>query len=358
MSKPFRLLVPRVLLSTALCAIAVPVVVTPAQAATQSARLGDRTLRPGDHGDDVKQLQKLLTSAGIKITADGNYGTGTKKAVQRFQGVANLTMNGIADRRTIAKLRSAVGGSAAQAGNAGGFDSTGSNGRTHSLGDRIPVMRGMSGHDVKVLQDFLRRAGVKKVTVDGEFGSSTYRAVRAFETTQKLPVDGIMDAGDIDVLRGLAKAGGRTARTAPAPLPLAPGDRAKLTSDGLAMAPANAPQAVKDIIAAGNKIAKLPYIYGGGHGKWEDDGYDCSGSVSYALHGADLLKAPLVSGDFPSWGQSGPGQWITIYGNSGHVFMYVAGLRFDTSGASQDGSRWHASERPTKGYGVSHPVGL
>lgn len=359
MSRSFRLFVPRVLLCTALCAIAaVPAVATPAVAATKSSRLGDRTLRTGDKGADVKQLQKLLTAAGIKVKADGNYGPGTASAVKRFQRVANLNPTGRADRATVRALRSAVGGSAAQAEGAGGFDSDGSNRRAHSLGDRIPVMKGMSGHDVKVLQDFLRRVGIKGVTVDGEFGAGTYKAVRAFETAQKLPVDGIVDAGDIDVLRGLAKAGGANARSAPAPLPLAPGDRAKLTSDGLAMAPANAPQAVKDIIAAGNKIAKKPYIYGGGHGKWEDDGYDCSGSVSYALHGADLLKAPLVSGDFPDWGESGPGQWVTIYGNSGHVYMVVAGLRFDTSGAKQDGSRWHTSTRPTQGYGVSHPVGL
>jgi hypothetical protein len=167
-----------------------------------------------------------------------------------------------------------------------------------------------------------------------------------------------MDANDIDVLRGLVDAGGSSATTAAAPLPLAPGDRAKLTPDGLAMAPANAPESIKQIIAAGNKIAKLPYIYGGGHGKWEDDGYDCSGSVSYALHGANLLKAPLVSGDFPDWGDPGPGQWMTIYGNAGHVYAVIAGLRFDTSGQSQDGSRWHSTMRPTKGYGVSHPVGL
>jgi len=327
-------------------------------AAKQTRTLGDRTLRMGDSGSDVKQLQKLLTIAGMKVKADGNFGAGTKAAVKRFQRAANLSPSGTVGRKTITALRAAAGGSAAQAGSAGGFDSSGSNGSTHSLGDRIPVMRGMSGHDVKVLQDFLRRAGVKSVTVDGEFGTGTFRAVKSFEATEKLPVDGIVDAGDIDVLRGLAGAGGKDAKTAAAPLPLAPGDRAKLTSDGLAMAPADAPQAVKDIIAAGNKIAKLPYIYGGGHGKWEDDGYDCSGSVSYALHGADLLKAPLVSGDFPDWGQSGPGQWVTIYGNSGHVFMYVAGLRFDTSGASQDGSRWHTATRPTKGYGVSHPTGL
>jgi peptidoglycan hydrolase-like protein with peptidoglycan-binding domain len=360
MSKPFRWFLPRVLLCTALCSVtALPVVVAPASAEAATRKLGDRTLRMGDSGTDVKQLQELLTSAGVKVKADGNFGAGTKAAVQRFQRAAYLQASGVVGPTTIAKLRAAAGGAAATVRQSGGFDSSGSNARARSLGDRIPVVKGMSGHDVKVLQDFLRRAGMKRVAVDGEFGGNTLRAVRSFEKVEKLPVDGRVDANDIDVLRGLAGAGGtKKATAAPAPLPLAPGDRAKITSDGLAMAPANAPEAVKQIIAAGNKIAKTPYIYGGGHGKWEDKGYDCSGSVSYALHGANLLKAPLVSGDFPDWGESGPGQWITIYGNSGHVYMVVAGLRFDTSGAKQDGSRWHTSSRPTTGYGVSHPVGL
>ena len=161
-------------------------------------------------------------------------------------------------------------------------------------------------------------------------------------------------AGD-DIAPPAAPAGGTKAA---APAPLAPGDRAKLGADGMAIAPANAPDVVKQIIASGNEIAKTPYVYGGGHGKWKDRGYDCSGSVSYALHGAGLLKSPLVSGDFPSWGTPGPGQWVTIYGNGGHVFMYVAGLRFDTSGAHNGGSRWQTDKRSGDGYGVSHPTGL
>jgi peptidoglycan hydrolase-like protein with peptidoglycan-binding domain len=359
MPQPYRSSVPRSIICALLaCATVSTVAAAPASAKTQTRKLGDRTLRLGDKGTDVKQLQRLLNITGIKTKSDGQFGPGTKTAVQRFQRSARLAPSGTAGRKTISALRRASGGSAAQVVGSGGIASDGSNSRNRSLGDRIPVMKGMSGHDVKVLQDFLKRAGVKNVTIDGEFGSGTYRAVRSFETTEKLSVDGVVDANDIDVLRGLVEAGGSNAKVAAAPLPLAPGDRAKLTSDGLAMAPANAPEPIKQIIAAGNKIAKTPYIYGGGHGKWEDDGYDCSGSVSYALHGANLLRAPLVSGDFPDWGDPGPGQWMTIYGNSGHVYAVIAGLRFDTSGASQDGSRWHTATRPTKGYGVSHPPGL
>ena len=137
-----------------------------------------------------------------------------------------------------------------------------------------------------------------------------------------------------------------------------PGEKAKLTSDGLAIAPSSAPQEVKDIIAAGNEIATMPYRYGGGHGKWKDSGYDCSGSVSFALHGAKLLKAPMPSGSFTSWGKSGPGEWVTIYANGGHMFMVVAGLRFDTSGRGDNGSRWQKAMRSPSGFTVRHPKGL
>jgi hypothetical protein len=143
-----------------------------------------------------------------------------------------------------------------------------------------------------------------------------------------------------------------------APLKLGPGQRAIVGPDGLAIAPVAAPPVVQAIIAAGNRIALKPYIYGGGHGQWEDDGYDCSGSVSYALHGAGLLDQSMASGDFMKWGDAGPGQWVTLYANGGHIFMVVAGLRFDTSGRSTKGSRWQADMRPATGYAVRHPTGL
>ena len=126
----------------------------------------------------------------------------------------------------------------------------------------------------------------------------------------------------------------------------------------VAVAPPGAPAVVQQIIAAGNRIARTPYIWGGGHRRWEDRGYDCSGSVSYALHGAGLLDAPRVSGDLGRWGAAGPGAWVTIYGNAGHVYMIVAGLRFDTSGQRLAGTRWQAARRSSRGFRVRHPIGL
>jgi cell wall-associated NlpC family hydrolase len=137
------------------------------------------------------------------------------------------------------------------------------------------------------------------------------------------------------------------------------GAKAGLTPGGNAKTPLGAPAAVAEIIAGGNAIARFPYIWGGGHGSFVDSGYDCSGSVSYALAAAGLLNGPLVSGQFAQWGEPGPGRWVTIYANNGHVFMYVAGLRFDTSGRNGPlGSRWQTAPRSLAGFSVRHPPGL
>ena len=128
-----------------------------------------------------------------------------------------------------------------------------------------------------------------------------------------------------------------------------------------AVAPASAPAAVKRVIAAANRIRTTPYIWGGGHGRWQDAGYDCSGSVSYALHGARMLSTPLTSGSFETWGEAGAGRWITIYANASHVYMVVAGLRFDTAGdTSGTGPRWHPTTTAAASgrFVVRHPVGF
>lgn len=127
-----------------------------------------------------------------------------------------------------------------------------------------------------------------------------------------------------------------------------------------AIAPANAPAMVKRVIAAANHIRTTPYIWGGGHGRWQDSGYDCSGAVSYALHGGKLLTSPLTSGSFETFGEAGPGRWITIYANASHAYMVVAGLRFDTAGdLNESGPRWHptVAAAATGSYVARHPIG-
>ena len=321
-------------------------------------------LRPGARGDDVRRLQQLLNRVGVRAAVTSRYRYDTARAVQHFQLAAALDTSGVAGPRTLARLRASAGGPVVAAG-AGGVGFGVKAVASRSLGERIPLAPGMSGRDVRQLQDFLRRVRVRDVPhPTGEFDGATAAAVRRFETRLGRKADGIVDAGDIYRLVRTVGADARPGDNgdpqgvALGSPPLGPGDKATLGSDGLAIAPEGAPAAVRAIIAAGNRIATKPYIYGGGHGSWISAGYDCSGSVSYALRGAGLLSRPLASYDYFGWGRAGAGSWVTIYTNSGHMYMVVAGLRFDTSGRSGSGSRWQRDLRDNSAYQVRHPVGL
>lgn len=134
--------------------------------------------------------------------------------------------------------------------------------------------------------------------------------------------------------------------------------RAEVLSNGIALPPLESPPEVRAIIEAGNGIARTPYLWGGGHGKWQDKGYDCSGSVSFALASAGLLDRSLTSGQLKGWGKPGPGKWVTVWTNEGHVFLEVAGVRFDTTGRRETGSRWQSKMRSRAGFVARHPPGL
>lgn len=138
-----------------------------------------------------------------------------------------------------------------------------------------------------------------------------------------------------------------------------PTAKAKLLANGILVPPASAPRRVKAVIAAANKIRSKPYIYGGGHARWWDAGYDCSGSVSYALHGGKFLESPLPSGSLESWEEEGEGRWITVYANGGHAYAVIAGYRWDTSGdeSGETGPRWHPELRDNIGFVARHPAG-
>jgi hypothetical protein len=153
-----------------------------------------------------------------------------------------------------------------------------------------------------------------------------------------------------------------TAPSTPAQ-PTVPGNVAKVIK-GVAYAPSYAPMQVKRAIWAGNAIRRKPYIYAGGHGTWKDAGYDCSGSVSYVLHAAGLLKTSMDSSEFESWGQQGLGQWITVYTNPNHAFVVIAGIRFDTSAMDDpnpppgSGPRWRPIVPSAPGFQTRHPSAL
>jgi peptidoglycan hydrolase-like protein with peptidoglycan-binding domain len=282
------------LLTTA-AVIAVP-------ASAQAAAFGTRTLKQGMSGSDVKTAQKLLIKTGQSLTADGQFGPATRRAVISFEKAEDITPNGRIETDEAPTLEEAAtqGATARQTDPAAGDTTTGATGTTAPTTGTTPV-----------------------TTDSTQTGGTTTTMGGATPTT---PVG-------------------------------VPGESAILNADGTATAPASAPLAVQQIIAAGNEIASKPYRYGGGHTmKWKDSGYDCSGSVSYALHGAGLLDAPMPSGNFETWGLSGPGQWVTIYARGDHMYMIVAGLRFDTSGAKP--SRWQTATRSNKGFVVRHPDGL
>jgi hypothetical protein len=175
---------------------------------------------------------------------------------------------------------------------------------------------------------------------------------------------GIAAAGALAALALLAAPNGASASCSTGGLTPAvinectPTAKAKLLRDGELIPPASAPPRVKAVIAAADRIRTKPYIWGGGHASWWDRGYDCSGSVSFALHGGDFLNSPLPSGPMESWGLPGPGRWITVYANAGHAYAVIAGVRWDTAGdASGTGPRWHPELLSNKGFVARHPAG-
>jgi hypothetical protein len=162
---------------------------------------------------------------------------------------------------------------------------------------------------------------------------------------------------DAEVARELAKAMGYKAGAAPSAQKVE--SRGILQPTGLVAAPPSAPYAVQAIVTAGNEVAHLPYVYGGGHGTWIDSAYDCSGSVSFALANAGFLTTQEDSSELARFGSPGPGRWVTIYANARHAYMVVVGIRFDTSGRSGPrGSRWQAAMRTNVGFTARHPPGL
>jgi peptidoglycan hydrolase-like protein with peptidoglycan-binding domain len=285
----------------------------------------DAYLKKGMRGKSVKKLQRNLSRAGFGTAADGVFGPGTKATLMRWERWRGRRVDGVATRRDRRALR-----------------------RSARYGTRA-LRQGMRGRDVRGLQWHLNRRGAG-LSRDGAFGPMTRAAVVRWEATSGRRADGVATRGDQHALKGAR----RTIRRA---VPRAR-VRAWISRRGFAHAP-GAPARVKRLIRAGNRIAKAPYKYGGGHGRWNDSGYDCSGSVSYVLHHAGLLRGGArSSGGFTNWAFSGRGKWVTVYAHGGHMFLTVAGLRFDTTDRERDGTRWHRDMRSTAGYAVRHPGGI
>jgi len=264
-------------------------------------------LKKGSRGARVEKVQKWVGQ-----TADGVYGKATRAAVRRWQRRHGLDADGVVGPATWAALKRA---------------------RTASRrrGSASPVRS--KGAAVRRLQ---RALGI---AADGLFGPGTRSAVKRFQRSRGLAADGVVGPA---TWAALGRPGTRTVL-----------QRMRSRRDGSSVR-----ARVRRIIAAGNRIADKPYRYGGGHGQWNDSGYDCSGSVSYALHGAGLVSRAYTSGEFMSWGAPGRGRWVTIYASPGHVYMVVNGRRFDTTGRDETGSRWQSRSRSSAGYVVRHPPGF
>ncbi len=192
--------------------------------------------------------------------------------------------------------------------------------------------------------------------------TTTATALPASGSATASSATGASSTAGADITGGVPIGGSPgAAGTATKPELLVPGHVARIV-DGLAAAPIDAPLAVQEIVWAGNQIVGLPYIYGGGHASFTSPGYDCSGTVSFALHGASLLSTPMDSTEFEGWGGKGVGTWVTIFANGGHAYMTVAGLRLDTSPANDPsnlpGPRWRPLRPENAGFVVRHPLGL
>jgi cell wall-associated NlpC family hydrolase len=339
----------KAMLATSAALVAFACAATPTWAA--GGAVGAQPLMRGARGADVRALQKLLDQVGCHLGYDGVFGAATYHCLRWFERSTGLPVDGVASVSVLADIR--VGLTQRETG--GALE------RSPGVAVASPTTAaGAGGGSVGAAANAITTGGA---SVGSAPGITTTPGV----TTPGAATPGVTTSTGTTTA-GTTTAGTTTAGTTPAgtiptatpPLPAAPPAQVTLSAAGLAQAPAGAPLAVQQIIAAGNQIATTPYLYGGGHQSWTSPGgYDCSGSVSYVLHAAGLLASPLVSGALASWGTAGVGTWVTIYANAQHVWMMVAGLRFDTGGLqSTPASRWQAAAVSTTGYAVTHPPGL
>jgi peptidoglycan hydrolase-like protein with peptidoglycan-binding domain len=344
-------------------------------------------------GSDVRALQADLTKAGFKTPAVGIFGPMTANSVKSFERKYHLAVNGLVNTAFVRKLQLVItgatnadstpgsGGTAlGQGGPAGGkkhakraataddptsvlsdnpvLAPVAQDGGSQHLGERT-LRQGMSGHDVRVLQGYLTLAGFP-TEVDGDFGAGTQATVVKFENANGLAANGVVTYAQSQALRQVVA----KAMTSDGPV-----SKATLNSDGTVTPPAGAPESVVEAINAANSIIDKPYRVGGGHGKWNDSAYDCSGAVSFALHGANLLSAPEDSTQLESYGSAGAGKWMTIYADSAHTFIVIGGLAFDTAHwgpttPSGTGPRWLTAANVLSNlqdggnYIIRHPPGL
>jgi peptidoglycan hydrolase-like protein with peptidoglycan-binding domain len=313
---------------------------TPARASVADVSSGESSSSSeGSEGGAIARLQSAL-----HVSADGSFGPETEAAVRRLQARHGLTVDGIvgpatwnvigvSDEETLTPPASAL----AAAVHAHHHSAPASSGEASSTEGS-----GASGDAVAQLQSALH------LTADGNFGPETEAAVKRLQARHGLTVDGVVGPATWSVI------GVSDAQTLKPPHSALSGGGSSSTAGGEGAGSS----VVARVISAGDEIATRPYVFGGGHGSFESTGYDCSGSVSYALHGGGLLSSPEDSSALESYGEAGPGKYITIYANAEHAWMVVDGKRFDTIAQQETGTRWSSTMMSTSGYVARHPAGM
>jgi peptidoglycan hydrolase-like protein with peptidoglycan-binding domain len=308
-------------------------------------------------GNAVEQLQSAL-----HLPVDGDFGPETEAAIRRLQARHGLTVDGIVGPATW----SVIGVSGEEtlspppsalpvATHHQASDAATTSDVASSTSTEAPA----GGNAVEQLQSALH------LPVDGDFGPETEAAIRRLQARHGLTVDGIVGPATWSVIgvsgEGTlnpphdALAGFGAGRSSDSSSASGASDSTGSTASG---GEGEASSVVARVIAAGDEIATRPYVFGGGHGSFQSEGYDCSGSVSYALHGGGLLSSPEDSTGLESYGEAGPGKYITIYADAEHAWMVIDGKRFDTVAQQETGTRWSSSMASTAGYVVRHPDGL
>jgi peptidoglycan hydrolase-like protein with peptidoglycan-binding domain len=301
-------------------------------------------------GDAVQRLQSAL-----RLTPDGTFGPETEAAVRRLQARHGLSVDGVVGPETWSLI--GIHGQETLTPPASALPAAPSH-HHHSatIASVEPAAEGggaSGGSAVERLQKAL------KIAPDGEFGPSTEAAVKRLQTRHGLTPDGVVGPSTWAIL-GINSEGTLTpsASVKDASEEASSEGGSAGSGGGGSASSAGGSSIVARVIAAGDEIATRPYVWGGGHGSFASEGYDCSGSVSYALHGAGLLSSPEDSTALESYGEPGPGREITIYANSEHAFMVVGGKRFDTVALAETGTRWSSSMTSTGGYVARHPAGM
>ncbi len=294
----------------------------------------------GGEGDGIARLQSAL-----RLNADGTFGPATEAAVRRLQARHGLTADGVVGPATWSIL--GIHGQETLTPPASAVVASSHVHRHHHSSAAVTEDTAAPSEGEGSSSAVSRLQKALKIAPDGEFGPATEAAVMRLQARHGLTVDGVVGPSTWSIL-GLHTEG---TLTPPASARASSGSTSS-TGGG------EGSSVVARVIAAGDEIATRPYVWGGGHGSFVSEGYDCSGSVSYALHGAGLLSSPEDSSALESYGEAGPGRDITIYANSEHAFMVIDGKRFDTVALAESGTRWSSSMASTGGFVARHPTGL